>query len=36
MGCDTADGRTLALYPATLGPMLRWLEDNRVRQGVLW
>jgi hypothetical protein len=36
MGCDTADGRTLALYPQTLAPMLRWLDDSRVRQGLLW
>lgn len=36
MGCTTADGKTLALYPATLRPMMRWLRDNRVRQAVLW
>jgi len=36
MGCHTADGRTLALFPATLRQMLRWLADNRVQQQVLW
>jgi hypothetical protein len=36
MGCDSADGRTLALFPATLGQMNRWLRDGRVLQGLLW
>lgn len=36
MGCATADGKTLVMYPPTFGPMMRWLADNRVRQGVLW
>lgn len=36
MGCDSADGRTMALYPATIDQMERWLMDGRVRQGLLW
>jgi len=34
MGCSTADGRTLALFPASLGPVTRWLRDGRVQQQV--
>jgi hypothetical protein len=36
MGCDGADGKTMALFPATIAPMLRWLGDNRVQQQMLW
>jgi hypothetical protein len=36
MGCTTADGRTMALFPATIDQMERWLADGRVRQGLLW
>lgn len=36
MGCATADGKTAVMFPATLEALLRWLEDNRVQQGVLW
>lgn len=37
MGCDTADGTTIAFGPdRNLAIMLRWLRDNRVQQDVLW
>jgi hypothetical protein len=36
MGCASSDGKTMALYPATLTPMMRWLRDGRVQQGQLW
>jgi hypothetical protein len=36
MGCDSADGRSLALFPQNLGQMLRWLRDNHIQQEVLW
>jgi hypothetical protein len=36
MGCDSADGRTMALFPATIEQMTRWVRDGRVQQGLLW
>lgn len=36
MGCDSADGRTMALFPATIPQMAGWVRDGRVQQGLLW